>query len=378
VVTFGVWLLIPTGTLPFAMERMVTVMVITCPHALGLAVPLVVAMSTSIAAAHGLFIRNRNAFEQARNIQAILFDKTGTLTKGEFGITDVIVLDKTFDEQDILRYAASIEQNSEHPIANAIVNQCQEKWEVDHFKAITGKGAEGVVKGHPIQVVSRGYLTENNIMIENDRLVEISKQGKTIVYVLMDHQPMGAIALADIIRPESKEAIRLLKKRGVRCILLTGDNQYVADWVGQEVGIDEIFAEVLPDQKAKKIREVQNRGFITAMIGDGINDAPALAQADVGIAIGAGTDVAIETADIILVKSNPMDVVAIIGLARNTYSKMIQNLIWATAYNVFAIPAAAGVFYQYGLVLQPAVGAVFMTLSTVICALNAKLLKYGK
>lgn len=376
-ITFFTWILLPIGTLTFAMERMVTVMVITCPHALGLAVPLVVAKSTSLAALHGLLIRDRTAFEEARNTQAIIFDKTGTLTKGKFGITDVLLFDKAYSEEKLVSYAASIEQHSEHPIAKGIVNDSKNRWEVDKFTSIPGKGAQGQVKGYTIKVVGPGYVKEKKLQIKNNQIAKLSKQGKTVVYVIIDDKLIGAIALADIIRPESREAIKKLKSMGIRCIMLTGDNRHVADWVAQEIRLDEVIAEVLPDQKAQKIKEVQERGLVVAMTGDGVNDAPALAQANIGIAVGAGTDVAIETADIILVKSNPKDIVAIIGLARSTYTKMIQNLAWATGYNVFAIPAAAGVLYQFGLILSPALGAIFMTLSTVICAVNAKLLKYG-
>jgi len=375
ILTFSIWMFaIPQG-LAFAMERSVTVMVIACPHALGLAVPLVVAVSTSIAATHGLLIRNRTAFEQARNIQAIIFDKTGTLTKGEFGITDIVVFDQKYSEADVVNFAGSIEKYSEHPIAKGIVKEAKHLWEADNFKAISGQGAEGKVKGKAIKVVSPGYVKTAKIDVRDPNIETLKAQGKTVVFVLMDGVLAGAIALADIIRPESKRAVTLLKEMGIRCIMLTGDNPQVAKWVADQIGLDEYFAEVLPDQKAAKIKEVQARGLIVAMTGDGINDAPALAQADVGIAIGAGTDVAIETADIILVKSNPMDVAAILGLARSTYQKMIQNLLWATGYNVFAIPAAAGAFYAWGIVLTPAVGAVLMSLSTIICAVNSKLLK---
>lgn len=373
--TFSIWLFATTQGLSFAMERAVTVMVIACPHALGLAVPLVVAVSTSIAATHGLLIRNRTAFEQARNIQAIIFDKTGTLTKGEFGITDVIVFDQNYSESDLVNFAGSIEKYSEHPIAKGIVKEAKELWEAENFKAIPGKGAEGNVQGKTIKVVSPGYLRENNITINDPSIEKLNAQGKTVIFVLINGTLAGALALADIIRPESKRAVSLLKEMGIRCIMLTGDNTQVAKWVADEIGLDEYFAEVLPDQKAEKIKEVQSRGLIVAMTGDGVNDAPALAQADVGIAIGAGTDVAIETADIILVKSNPMDVAAIVGLAHSTYRKMIENLLWATGYNVFAIPAAAGAFYAWGIVLTPALGAVFMSLSTIICAVNSRFLK---
>jgi Cu2+-exporting ATPase len=369
------WLFFTDQPLAFAIERAVTVLVISCPHALGLAVPLVVAVSTSIAASNGLLIRDRTAFEEARRTQAIVFDKTGTLTKGEFGITDILVFDKNTTEADLVTYAASIEQHSEHPIAKGIVKEAKEKWDVENFRAFPGKGAEGLVRGKNVKAVSPGYLREKQIDASDPRITALERQGKTVIFVLFEDELKGAIALADIIRPESKQAIARLKTMGIRCIMLTGDKREVAEWVAREIGLDEVIAEVLPDQKVAKIREVQGRGLITAMTGDGVNDAPALAQANVGIAIGAGTDVAIEAADIILVKSNPNDVATIIGLARATYGKMIQNLIWATGYNVFAIPAAAGALVHWGIVLGPAVGAVLMSASTVICAVNARMLR---
>ena len=372
------WTLFTDQGFGFAMARAVTVMVIACPHALGLAVPLVVARSTAIAATNGLLIRDRTAFEEARNINAIIFDKTGTLTKGEFGITDTLVFDTTFTESDIVAYAASIEAHSEHPIAQGIVRDAPEAWGVDKFKAIPGKGAEGLVKDRDVKVVSPGYLRDQGLEMDDPRFETLSAQGKTVVFVLIDDKLAGATALADIIREESAKAILMLQAMGIQCIMLTGDNQQVAEWVGQEIGLDEVIAEVLPEEKAAKVREVQSRGLIVAMTGDGVNDAPALAQANVGIAIGAGTDVAIETADIILVRSSPSDVVAIIELARATYNKMMQNLAWATGYNTFAIPAAAGVFFPWGVILTPALGAVFMSASTVICAINAQLLKLSR
>lgn len=372
------WTLFTDQGFGFAMARAVTVMVIACPHALGLAVPLVVARSTAIAATNGLLIRDRTAFEEARNINAIIFDKTGTLTKGEFGITDTLVFDTTFTESNIVAYAASIEAHSEHPIAQGIVRDAPEAWGVDKFKAIPGKGAEGLVKDRDVKVVSPGYLRDQGLEMDDPRFETLSAQGKTVVFVLIDDKLAGAIALADIIREESAKAILMLQAMGIQCIMLTGDNQQVAEWVGQEIGLDEVIAEVLPEEKAAKVREVQSRGLIVAMTGDGVNDAPALAQANVGIAIGAGTDVAIETADIILVRSSPSDVVAIIELARATYNKMMQNLAWATGYNTFAIPAAAGVFFPWGVILTPALGAVFMSASTVICAINAQLLKLSR
>lgn len=352
-----------------------TVMVIACPHALGLAVPLVVAVSTAISAQNGLLIRNRVAFEAARNIQAIIFDKTGTLTEGKFGVTDTVVLDGELSEQELLRYAASVEAHSEHPIAQGIVASSDGYLPVQEFQAITGKGAQGKVNGKEVKVVSPGFLREQGIEIADERIENLSAQGKTVVFVLVDGTVRGAVALADIIRKESKQAIEKLKGMGIQTMMLTGDNRQVAKWVAEEIGLDEYFAEVLPHEKASKVKEVQSRGLVVAMTGDGVNDAPALAQADVGIAIGAGTDVAVETADIILVRSNPLDAAAILGLARATYRKMVQNLAWAVGYNAFAIPLAAGVLYNLGVLLTPATGALLMSLSTVIVAINARMLK---
>jgi P-type Cu2+ transporter len=378
-ITAFVWLAIAQKDLAFALERTVTVMVIACPHALGLAVPLVVAVSTAISASNGLLIRDRTAFEKARNIQAIIFDKTGTLTEGKFGVTDTIMFSDDTNQKELLKYAASVESHSEHPIAKGIVSSAEGSLpSVQNFRAITGKGAEGNVNGRNIKVVSPGYLKQQNISMNDERFEKLSSQGKTVVFVLIDGELIGALALADIIRPESKEAISKLKYMGIKCMMLTGDNKQVAKWVSEEIGLDEYFAEVLPDEKSAKIKEVQSRGLIVAMTGDGVNDAPALAQADVGIAIGAGTDVAVETADIILVRSNPLDAAAILGLSRATYRKMIQNLLWATGYNVVAIPLAAGVLYPVGILLGPALAAVFMSLSTVIVAINSRFLKVEK
>ncbi len=374
--TLFAWLAFAGKPFAFALERMVTVMITTCPHALGLAAPLVIAVSTAISARNGLLIRDRAAFERARNIQAIIFDKTGTLTEGRFGVTDILTLSAEIDEDTLVRYAASVEVNSEHPIAKGIVSAGPKVVpSVTEFKALPGRGAEGLVDGRAVQVVSPGYLKEHGIEMSDARVERLSTQGKTVVFVLVDGRLAGALALADVIRPESREAVAKLKTMGIQCMMLTGDNRLVAKWVAEELGLDDYFAEVLPQEKADKIKEVQARGLVVAMVGDGVNDAPALAQADIGIAIGAGTDVAIETADIVLVKSNPLDAVAILGLARATYRKMVQNLAWATGYNAFAIPLAAGVLYKLGILLSPAMGAVLMSLSTVIVAINARLLK---
>ncbi|WP_373019829.1 copper-translocating P-type ATPase [Thiomicrorhabdus sp.] len=378
VITFFAWSVIMSHDIAFALERTVTVMVITCPHALGLAIPLVVAVSTALAARNGLMIRNRTAFENARNLQAVVFDKTGTLTKGEFGITDIISLDDSLDNATLLKFAASIEQNSEHPIAKSIANASGEFFKVSNFRAIPGKGAEGQIEQKFVQVVSPGYLTDKGISFQSDQVDHAFKSGKTVVFILIENELKGAIALADMVREESIQSIKELQAMGIKCMMLTGDNRQVAKAVAEEIGLDDYFAEVLPQEKAQKIQEVQNRGFLVSMVGDGVNDAPALAQANVGIAIGAGTEVAIESADIILVHNDPRDVVATIGLAKATYAKMIQNLWWAAGYNIIALPLAAGVLYSAGILLSPAVGAVLMSLSTIVVALNAQLLRYRK
>ena len=377
-ITLAVWLGVARREFVFALSRMVTVMVITCPHALGLAIPLVVSVSTSISAKAGLLIKNRDGFEQARNVQAILFDKTGTLTKGEFGVTDIISLKGNLDDNELLKYSASVEAHSEHPIAKGIVASSDDTWPVEEFISIPGKGAQGKVNGKDVKAVSPGYLRENTMEVKDDRLDKLASQGKTVIFVIIDEIIAGAIALADIIREESREAISNLKESGIRCMMITGDNEPVARWVSEETGLDEYFAGVLPDRKAEKVKEVQARGLVVAMTGDGVNDAPALAQADVGIAIGAGTDVAVATADIVLVRSNPLDVISIISLSRATYKKMIQNLVWATGYNAVVIPLAAGVAYGVGFIMDPAVGAALMALSTIIVAINARFLKVEK
>jgi len=384
--TFVLWILF--GQAPvFALERAVTVMVITCPHALGLAIPLVVAVSTSLAAKSGLLIRDRQAFEKARSLEALIFDKTGTLTEGRFGVTDVVSLsgeddktDEKINEEKILSLAASLEASSEHPIARGILESAREKGieplPVEKFSSIPGKGIEGIIEGNKYFVVSPGYLEEAGINLKDEKIEEIKEQGKTVVFLIEGEKVLGALALADIVRKESREAISKLKGMGIKCLMLTGDNRFVAAWVSRELELDDYFAEVLPHEKAAKVQEVQKQ-YVTGMVGDGVNDAPALAQADVGIAIGAGTDVAIETADIVLVKNDPRDVLYIIELSKRTYSRMYQNLLWATGYNVFAIPLAAGALYGYGILLSPAAGAVLMSLSTVIVAINARALKMG-
>ncbi len=377
--TFVAWLT-AGRELYFALERTVTVMVIACPHALGLAVPLVIAVSTTLAARRGLLIRDRSAFERARELDAIVFDKTGTLTEGRFGVTDVVALDGR-SEADVLRLAGAIESRSEHPIAAGIVRAVAERAlrypAPAEVTAIPGKGARGIVEGTEVKVVSPGYVRELGLgpRESGGQIQRLLDQGKTVVYVVADGKVIGAVALADVIRQESRDAVRRLQRRGIKTIMLTGDSAAVADWVAQELGLDEYVAEVLPDQKATRIRDLKARGLTVAMVGDGVNDAPALVEADVGIAIGAGTDVAIESADIVLVRSDPRDVAAIVELARATYRKMVQNLWWATGYNAVALPLAAGALYGVaGVLLSPALGAVLMSASTVIVALNAQLL----
>ncbi|MBK1633240.1 copper-translocating P-type ATPase [Thiohalocapsa halophila] len=361
----------------FALERMVTVMVITCPHALGLAVPLVVAVSTSLAAGRGLLIRDRAGFERARKLDAIVFDKTGTLTAGRFGVKGVASFG-SLAEDELLRLAAGLESHSEHPIAQGIVAAAKEKGiqipDAAEFENLSGRGAKARIEERTIRVVSPGYLREQEIPVDGDAVASLREGGNTLVYVLADQRPLGAIALADMVRDESREAIERLQTMGIDCIMLTGDAEAVAKAVAGELGLSDYFAEVLPNEKAERIQEVQRGGRTVAMVGDGVNDAPALVQSDLGIAIGAGTDVAVESADIVLVESDPRNVADVIELSRATYAKMIQNLFWATGYNAVAIPLAAGVAYGVGVVLSPAVGAALMSLSTVIVAINAKLL----
>ncbi len=373
--TFLAWTLFTGQELNFAINRTVTVMVIACPHALGLAIPLVVSVSTSLAATNGFLIRNRTAFELARNLDAVIFDKTGTLTEGTFTVTDILNFNGQVSDDELLNFAAAVEVHSEHPIARGIVEKSGEKWKVEDFNSITGKGVEGNVKGKAVKVVSPGYVRDEQMDYPQEQVEEISSQGKTVVFVVLDGELAGAIALGDQIRSESRQAVSRLHEMDIQCVMLTGDNRQTAEYVAKELGIDQVFAEVLPDEKADKVKEVQSQGNIVAMTGDGVNDAPALASADVGIAIGAGSDVAVETGDIVLVRNNPEDVAHVIQLSRATYSKMVQNLFWATGYNVVAIPLAAGVLFAWGVVLSPAVGAVLMSLSTIIVAINARFLK---
>lgn len=374
------WGLFSDRSVSFILERVVTVLVIACPHALGLAVPLVTAISTSLAARNGLLIRQRMALEAARNIDVVLFDKTGTLTRGEQGVVDTVA--DGVEVNELLALAAAVETESEHPIARAIVRSAKEQGlelaSAHNFSALSGRGATASVAGSTVHVGGPRLLEELSLAL-SDRLQKESKaageQGKTVVYVVRDQHVLGAIMLADVIRDESREAVAALQKAGKRVAMLTGDSEGVAVWVAKELGIGEHFAEVLPEHKAEVVKQLQQDGSRVAMVGDGVNDAPALTQANVGIAIGAGTDVAIESAGIVLASSDPRGVAKIVTLSRATYNKMVQNLLWATGYNAIAIPLAAGVTAALGFVLSPAVGAVLMSVSTIIVAINAQLLR---
>ena len=375
IITLIVWLALGFEFV-YALERMVTVMVISCPHALGLAVPLVVAISTTMSAKKGLLIRNRTAFENARLITTIVFDKTGTLTKGSHELSGIEVLNTQYDKNELLRLASGIEQHSEHYIAIGLIKKVKEEGikipESEKFNYLPGKGLEGIVEGKQIHVIGPNYLKEKNIEVPATALNE---SAGTVVYLLIDNKMAGYFTFADQIREESFEAIKVLKDKGIKNLLLTGDNEKVAKKVSEELKMDGFIANVLPHEKLEKVKELQKKGEFVAMTGDGVNDAPALAQANVGIAVGSGTDVAAETADIILVNSNPMDIADLILFGRATYKKMMQNLVWATGYNIIAIPLAAGALYNFGIVLSPAIGAVLMSMSTIIVAFNAQLLK---
>lgn len=379
IITFISWMTIE-GNLNFAVTRAVTVIIICCPHALGLAMPLVTSVSTSLAAKNGLLIRNRAAFENARNLDTVVFDKTGTLTEGSFGVTDIQA--DCVSQDELLAIAASVEANSEHPIARGIVEAGKDRklasFRVTDYQNLTGEGLRATVDGRPVKIVSPGYLKREGIAFDEKAYGSLAIEGKTVVFILRDSKLLGFIALSDVVRPTAKEAVDELKQMDVTSIMLTGDNQRAADYAARQLDISKVFAEVLPGDKASKIDALHRDGRRVAMTGDGVNDAPSLAKADLGIAIGAGTSVAIETADVILVKSNPLDVVSILKLSRATFKKMVQNLIWATAYNVVALPLAAGLLYYQGVVISPAAGAVLMSLSTIIVAINARLLKLPK
>jgi len=379
-ITFVVWLL--TKNTGFALERAVTVLIIACPHALGLAIPLVVSISTGLSARNGLLVRKRLALESARKLDWVLFDKTGTLTKGEHGVTDIWPA-KGYSEKDILQISATLEQNSEHIVGKGIVKKAQSSklpiGKVKNFSALPGLGVKGTLDdGKTYIAASRRYVDEQHLQVPealNKQVKQAAQQGKTEVYLIRGGDIIGALVLADIIREESKEAIATLKTMGIKTAMITGDSEEVASYVAKQLNLDRYFAGVKPEDKVAKVKELQASGEKVAMVGDGINDAPALTQANIGLAIGAGTDVAIKSADIILVKSDPLDVVKVIRLSKATYRKMSQNLVWATGYNLLAIPLAAGVLYKAGILLSPALGAGLMSLSTIVVAFNAQLLR---
>ena len=377
--TFAYWYA-SSGDIAFALERMVTVMVTACPHALGVAIPLVVAISTTLSATNGLLIRNRTAFETTRKLSTVIFDKTGTLTKGSHAVEKVIPLTDEYNADEVIQYAAAVQQNSEHHIAKGIMATLKEKslalWKSENFSYMQGIGVKGVVNGKNVVAGGPNYFTENHLSLP-EIPNEINQEAETVNFVLIDDRVIGIITLADSIREGSAQAIEELKKMGIKSFLLTGDNDRIAAAVAGKLGMDGYLANVLPHNKQEKVKEFQAKGEIVAMTGDGVNDAPALAQADVGIAVGSGTDVAAETADIILVDSDPRDVVKLIDFGKLTYKKMVQNLIWAVGYNVVAIPLAAGVLYP-NFVLSPAMGAVLMSVSTIVVAINASFLKIKK
>jgi Cu2+-exporting ATPase len=377
VVTYVAWS--AAGSVDDAVVRTVTVLVIACPHALGLAIPLVISISTALAARAGILVKDRLALERMRTVDAILFDKTGTLTKGQHVVTGVAGAD--LDQAEVLRLAAGVEADSEHPLARAIVRAARERGtipEADEFRSITGRGVQATMDGKRYAVGGPALLRERNLAVPDALAPQVEawkRRGAAVLYLVRSDRILGALALEDEIRPEAKEAVAELKALGKRVVMITGDAREVAETVGRELGVDEVFAEVLPEDKDAKVAELQNRGLRVAMVGDGVNDAPALARADVGIAIGAGTDVAIESAGIVLASSDPRGVVSVIRLSQASYRKMIQNLAWAAGYNVIAIPAAAGAFAWAGVTMPPALGAVLMSLSTIVVALNAQLLR---
>ena len=377
----GVVWTIATGFNAEVIARVATVLVIACPHALGLAIPLVVAITTALGARNGIMVRDRLAMETARDIDTVVFDKTGTLTKGEFAVVDASTADG-WDENSTLALVAALEGDSEHTIAKGVRHSAEERHltlpEVRGFEAIKGKGVRALWGDKTVQVGGPRLLESLKLALPEPLARferEASAKGRSVVHLVVDNSPVASLALSDVVRPESREAVERLHEMGVRVAMLTGDSEAVARTVAEEIGIDTYFAEVLPEHKDRHVADLQRQGRRVAMVGDGVNDAPALTRADVGIAIGSGTDVAVESAGIILVKSNPLDVVKIIALSRASYRKMIQNLLWAAGYNVVALPLAAGVLAHWGILLSPAIGAVLMSVSTIVVAINAQLLR---
>lgn len=380
VLTLAGWLL-ADEEISFVIERVVTVLVIACPHALGLAIPLVVAISTTLGARGGLLVRNRRGLEEARNVNAVFFDKTGTLTRGEFRVVE-ITTGEGLSQDDALALAAAVERDSEHTIAQGIVKSAEERGlsipKTEGFQAILGQGVQAVAGGRQLLLGGPALLRRLGAELApalREAIERAAARGQAAITMIEGKRPLAVFAVADAVREESRKAVERLHEQGIEVIMMTGDATAVANAVAQDLEIDTVFAEVLPEQKASKIKEVQQQGKRVAMVGDGVNDAPALLTADVGIAIGAGTDVAVEAGDVVLVRSDPRDVPRIIALSKATWRKMIQNLWWAAGYNIVAIPLAAGVLAPWGIVLPPAVGAVLMSVSTIIVAVNAQLLR---
>lgn len=378
---FIIWLAI-TNDINIALERMVTVLIIACPHALGLAIPLVIARSTSIGAQNGLLIKDRSALEIAQTLDYVMVDKTGTLTEGNFSVNLLESLSEDFTVEEIIKYFAGLESNSSHPLAKAIVNEANEKniqaYEATDIQTISGVGLEGTINGEHIMIVSASYLDREKIVYDKDQFRSLSQKGNSISYLLINKQVAGIVAQGDQIKEDAYELVNTLHQQGIKIAMLTGDNEGTASFIAEQLNIDQVHAQLLPEDKDKIIRDYQDKGQTVMMVGDGINDAPSLARADIGVAIGAGTDIAIDSADVVLVKSKPSDIVQFLSLAKQTTRKMVQNLWWGAGYNFIAIPLAAGIIANWGIILSPAVGAVIMSLSTVIVAMNAMTLKVDK
>lgn len=375
---FIIWYVL-TKDINIALERMVTVLIIACPHALGLAIPLVTAKSTSLGAKNGLLIKNRQALETAKKVDVIMMDKTGTLTEGNFAVNDYLSFDSTYTKEQVLGLMASLEQNSSHPLSVGVLKKMEElNLSIPQATDITnlpGIGMEGTVDGKDVKIVSVSYMKQQHISFDNDLFNQLSSQGNSVSFLLVDNKSIGLVAQGDQIKEEAKSMIDRLLAQGIKPVMLTGDNKQVADVVAKQLGIEAVHAELMPEDKEKIVKEYKEKGLVVMMVGDGVNDAPGLVRADIGVAIGAGTDVAIDSADVILVKSNPFDILHFLSLSKNTQRKMVQNLWWGAGYNILAIPLAAGVLAGIGIVLSPAVGAIFMSLSTVIVAINAMTLR---
>lgn len=378
IVAFIVWFIL-TKDINIALERMVTVLIIACPHALGLAIPLVTARSTSLGAQNGLLVKDRQALEVAKKVDIIMMDKTGTLTEGNFAVNEFESFSQDYTKEEVLSLMAALEQTSSHPLAVGVLNKMEELGlsipKASNVTNLPGIGMEGLVEGKDVKIVSISYMNQHDLPFNEKEFNELSSQGNSVSFLLVNHETIGLIAQGDQIKPDSKEMINELKAQGIKPVMLTGDNKQVANVVAKQLGIETVHAELMPEDKEKIVKEYKEQGLVIMMVGDGVNDAPGLARADIGVAIGAGTDVAIDSADVILVKSNPFDILHFLSLSKNTQRKMVQNLWWGAGYNIVAIPLAAGILASVGVILSPAVGAILMSFSTVIVAINAMLLK---